>query len=234
MKKPFILLILPFSVVSHAVAQTAEHAVSEGKVQPADGLLAPPCEVVQPLAEECLTVVGIVGLALLLGLVVVHMLLRRSTERAEAAIAEIQRRQGILEEAVIGIDSHMATLVELATNRSAGALQQCGEDHELALKVADEIIRIELNLSRMDPALKGYKQLTKAVERIKNNFQAKGYEISSMLGQPYHEGMRIHADFVADESLTPGTSIITSVTKPQVVFNGQLIQKAIVTVTQNI
>ena len=65
-------------------------------------------------------------------------------------------------------------------------------------------------------------------------FLSKGYEIADMLGKVYNEGMRINADFVLDESLEPGTRIITSITKPQVIYNGELIQKAIVTVTQNI
>lgn len=55
-----------------------------------------------------------------------------------------------------------------------------------------------------------------------------------MLGKPYNEGMRINADFVLDESLKPGTRLITSIIKPQVTFNGEMIQKAIVTVTQNV
>ena len=91
-----------------------------------------------------------------------------------------------------------------------------------------------MNLSRMDSTVKGYKQLSKAVERIKNNFQANGYEIVTYVGQPYNEGMRINADFVIDEDLPEGTRTITSVSKPQVHHNGELIQKATVTVTQNI
>ena len=107
-------------------------------------------------------------------------------------------------------------------------------DHSLVLKVADEITRIEFNLSRMDSSIKGYKQLTKGIERIKNNYMAKGYEISDMLGKPYNEGMRINADFVLDENMESGTRLITSITKPQVIYKGEMIQKAIVTVTQNI
>ena len=102
------------------------------------------------------------------------------------------------------------------------------------MKVADEVVRIEMNLFRMDKSIKGYKQLSKAVERIKNNFTAQGYEIVDMLGATYNEGMRINADFVIDESLAEGSRIITSITKPQINYMGQMIQKAIVTVSQNI
>ena len=107
-------------------------------------------------------------------------------------------------------------------------------DHSLALKVADEIVRIELNMSRMDSSIKGYKQLAKAVERIKDNFKANGYEIVDMLGKPYNEGMKVIANFVVDEDLEEGKQIITGITKPQINYNGQMIQAAQITVSQNI
>lgn len=107
-------------------------------------------------------------------------------------------------------------------------------DHSLALKVADEIVRIELNMSRMDRSIKGYKQLAKAVERIKNNFQANGYEIVDMLGKPYNEGMKVIANFVVDETLEAGKQIITGITKPQINYNGLMIQAAQIIVSQNI
>ncbi|MBQ1613094.1 MAG: hypothetical protein II089_00390, partial [Selenomonas sp.] len=61
-----------------------------------------------------------------------------------------------------------------------------------------------MNLYRMDKNTKGYKQLAKAVERIKDNFMAHGYEIVDMLGKNYDEGMRLDADFVLDETLPEG------------------------------
>lgn len=107
-------------------------------------------------------------------------------------------------------------------------------DHSLALKVADEIVRIELNMSRMDSSIKGHKQLAKAVERIKDNFKANGYEIVDLLGKPYNEGMKVSANFVVDEDLEEGKQIITGITKPQVNYNGKMIQAAQITVSQNI
>ena len=117
---------------------------------------------------------------------------------------------------------------------AAPAMVSAETDHSLALKVADEIVRIELNLSRMDASVKGYKQLAKAVGRIKNNFQANGYEIIDMLGKPYNEGMKVVANFVPDETLKEGEQIITGVTKPQINYNGKMIQSAQITVSQNI
>lgn len=178
------------------------------------------------------TIYGILGLvSLLLLSSIVAYLLRKKVGKNFSAIEEVKTVQRKLEEESLSLDNKLVEMLDKQVNSSPAATTV---DHSLALKVADEITRIELNLSRMDPSIKGYKQLTKGIERIKNNFLSKGYEIADMLGKVYNEGMRINADFVLDESLEPGTRIITSITKPQVIYNGELIQKAIVTVTQNI
>lgn len=185
------------------------------------------------------SVIGVVILAFLFIIgVIVSFLLGKKVNMADSAIdnvretqSQLQAAQKKLEEESILLDNKLVELIEKKINSTPS---EAVVDHSLALKVADEITRIELNLSRMDSSIKGYKQLTKGIERIKNNFLAKGYEITEMLGKPYNEGMRINADFVLDESLEPGARIITSITKPEVLYNGELIQKAIVTITQNI
>lgn len=141
--------------------------------------------------------------------------------------------QSKMQEDSVKLDNQMLALMEKQMNATP-TIVSTEADHSLALKVADEIVRIELNLSRMDASIKGYKQLAKAVERIKNNFQANGYEIIDMLGKPYNEGMKVVANFVSDETLKEGEQIITGVTKPQINYNGKMIQSAQITVSQNI
>ena len=175
--------------------------------------------------------------ALLLGIGL--FFLRRKISNSESAIDTVRDAQKKLEEESVKIDNQLIDLLnnQLKTQsaKSQSVQQQpTAPDHSLVLKVADEITRIELNLSRMDPSVKGIKQLAKGVERIKNNFLSKGYEIADMLNKPYNEGMRVKTEFVYDENLELGTRIITSITKPQVVYNGELIQKAEVTISQNI
>lgn len=104
-------------------------------------------------------------------------------------------------------------------------------DHSLALKIADEIIRIHKNLSNMDPDTKGLKQLSASVDRIQDNFRANGYEMVDMLGKPYDQGMKISANFRPDESLEAGEQIITRIIKPQVNYKGVMIQAAQVEVS---
>lgn len=145
----------------------------------------------------------------------------------------LQIAQSKMQEDSVKLDNQMLALIEKQISISP-TKASAETDHSLALKVADEIVRIELNLSRMDASVKGYKQLAKAVERIKNNFQANGYEIIDMLGKPYNEGMKVVANFVPDETLKEGEQIITGVTKPQINYNGKMIQSAQITVSQNI
>jgi hypothetical protein len=104
-------------------------------------------------------------------------------------------------------------------------------DHSLALKVADEIIRIKKNLSSMDPETKGLKQLEFAVDRIQDNFKENGYEMVELLNKPYDQGMKVSAKFKPDETLKQGEQIITRIIKPQVNFNNVIIQEAQVEVS---
>lgn len=102
------------------------------------------------------------------------------------------------------------------------------------VKLADEIARIETNLSKMDKSVRGYKQLVQAKDRMINNVRANGYEIISLLGQEYNDGMQFQTRFVPDESLPEGKRIITGMIKMQVNYNGKMIQPAEIVVSQNI
>tara|TARA_B100000795_G_scaffold220721_1_gene175239 strand:+ start:1102 stop:2145 length:1044 start_codon:yes stop_codon:yes gene_type:complete len=99
-------------------------------------------------------------------------------------------------------------------------------DHSLALKVGDEIIRMRKNISSMPVDTKGLKQLSKALQRIQDTFKVNGYEMIEMLDKPYNEGMKVVANFVPDDNLEAGQQIITRIIKPQVNFNGVMVQSA--------
>lgn len=106
-------------------------------------------------------------------------------------------------------------------------------DHRLPLAIADELNRMETNLTHMQADVRGYKQLCRGVERMKAVLQAYGYEMVTLLGQPYADGMKVMAQFVIDEQMAPDEPArITGVTKPQVNFQGHVIQVAQVTVSQ--
>lgn len=159
---------------------------------------------------------------------------RKAQSSLETAQENMRKAQEKMQEEAIQLDNK---LIEILSNQSVTPPTTVADgelDHSLALKVADEIVRIETNLYRMDSSIRGYKQLSKAVERIRNNFSANGYEISDLLNKPYNSGMKCIADFVPNESLEPGQQIITGIIKPQVLFKGVMIQAAQITVSQNI
>jgi exonuclease VII large subunit len=99
-------------------------------------------------------------------------------------------------------------------------------DHSLALKVADEIIRIHKNLQQMDANTKGLKQLSASVKRIQDNFASNGYELVEMLGKDYNEGMKAAPSFISSEDIETGKQIITRIIKPQVNYKNEMIQSA--------
>ena len=104
-------------------------------------------------------------------------------------------------------------------------------DHSFAKRVADEIVRITTNLSRMDESVKGHRQLSASVRKLEQTLNANKYELADLLNKPYDEGMNLQAIFVEDDSIAAGKSIITRIIKPQINYKGKLIQAAQVEVS---
>lgn len=148
----------------------------------------------------------------------------------------LQAAQSKMQEESIKLDNQLLAIVQKQLDASVSlASKATGEpDHSLVVKLADEIARIETNLSKMDKSVRGYKQLVQAKDRMINNVRANGYEIISLLGQEYNDGMQFPARFVPDESLPEGKRIITGMIKMQVNYNGKMIQPAEIVVSQNI
>lgn len=157
-----------------------------------------------------------------------------SLDKVKKTQDEMKKAQEKLEEYSLKLDNKLMELFDRQLSSNSHSMNDRKPDHTFTLKVADEIIRIELNMSRMDSSIKGYKQLKKAVERIKDNLKANGYEIVDMLGKSYNDGMKVIANFIPDETLPEGSQIITGIIKPQINYNGQMIQAAQITVSQNI
>ena len=185
--------------------------------------------------------IGIMAVALLIFIIGVAYQLTKRIKLGNTSIDEVRKAQEALQlaqtkmqEESVKLDDKLLEMFDKQISTTPKVVGTNKPDHSLALKVADDIVRIELTMSRMDSSIKGYKQLAKAVERIKDNFKANGYEIIDMLGKPYNEGMKVTANFVADEELEEGKQIITGITKPQINYNGQMIQAAQITVSQNI
>ena len=152
---------------------------------------------------------------------------RRAQEALQAAQTKMQEES-------VKLDNQLLAIVQKQLDASSASKITGEPDHSLVVKLADEIARIETNLSKMDKSVRGYKQLVQAKDRMINNVRANGYEIISLLGQEYNDGMQFQTRFVPDESLPEGKRIITGMIKMQVNYNGKMIQPAEIVVSQNI
>lgn len=85
----------------------------------------------------------------------------------------------------------------------------------------------------MDPTVKGVSQLKNRAKAIWTTLNSKQYEIPDLIGKVYHEGDNIIATMELNEDLEEGTNRIKRVIKPQVSYNGKLIQTAEIVVEYN-
>ncbi len=191
------------------------------------------------------TWLGVLVIMIALGLLAcTYYILRKKISNGATTIDKIRSAQEGLESAQkamqeesVKLDSKLVELLDKQMNSSLNenkAIKERKEDHSFALKVGDEIAKIETNLSKMNPEVRGYTQLKQALNRIKDNFNAHGYEIVELLGLDYNDGMPFEAQFVPDDRLPDGKRIISGITRLQINYNGEMIQSAKIVVRQNI
>lgn len=177
---------------------------------------------------------------LLLGGIIYWLLGKRIANSKTDVETQIKNTKTALEEESIKLDSKLVEVLEsqLKLKQEEKQITPTNSnieiDHSLALKVADEIVRMQKNISKMDDETKGLKPLVKGIERIQANFASNGYEMVNLLNKDYDERMNIDViNFVVDENLAIGKKVITKIIKPQVNYNEVLIQRAQVEVSQN-
>ena len=169
---------------------------------------------------------------LLLGGLVYWLLGKRIKSSKTDVETQIRNTKASLEEESVKLDNKLLEVLETQLklkqeeSKSQPSISNEKADHSLALKVADEIVRMQKNLIQMDEKTKGLKQLNSSVQRIQDNFAANGYELVEMLGKEYNEGMKVTANFTPSEDLETGKQIISRIIKPQVNFKGEMIQPA--------
>ena len=144
---------------------------------------------------------------------------------------KLSKKQKEILEKQIQDSQKLADWLGKETEQNLGNNSSGEPDHSFAKRVADEIVRITTNLSRMDESVKGHRQLSSSVRKLEQTLNANKYELVKLLNKPYNEGLKVQATFVPDESLAPDESIITRIIKPQINYKGKLIQAAQVEVS---
>lgn len=178
---------------------------------------------------------GIIGLifAVLFSWLLYWLLSKRQKTNYTNIIQQLQNTKTSIEENLVKefekqiklLEASLQLIEQQRKNTQNRTNQEV--DHSLALKVANEINLIERNLSFMDSNVRGYRQLQRSVERLKENLHANGYEILELLGKVYHPGLPATiTNSIPDENLEAGKEIISKVHIPAVRYNDMIIQSA--------
>jgi hypothetical protein len=188
----------------------------------------------QKVRDELIYLIAAITAILIISGLLFYLLRKKMASQSEDLTKGLLETRTSLEEEFVKIDSKLVEIFE-SKMQLADVSAEAGNaqvDHSLVIKVADEIVRIQKNISRMDEKTKGLKQLSASVTRIQDNVVANGYEIVVMLGMPYSEGMKVSATFVPDEDLEEGVQVITRIIKPQINYQGVMVQSAQIEVSQ--
>lgn len=183
------------------------------------------------------TLYGIIALlfAILISVIVYFFLSKRQRTDKTEVIDQILKTKTILEEEQIKVYSKITEIhqdqLTLIKQERENAPKGVEPDHSLAKKVAEEMVKMQMNLAHMDTKIRGHRQLTIAVTNVYDNLRANGYEIIEHLNKPYSEGMNIEATMEPDTTLSKGEFIIKRVIKPEIHYNGKKIQNAQVIVS---
>lgn len=185
--------------------------------------------------QKRLIVLAIVGILLIA--ITAFILGRKISKRGDEVASLAAKADKLNEDIVSRMSSEVSNMQQLsqaigALSNTQGATSE--SEQKLILTLADRITFMEMTLFKMDSSVRGHKQLSKSIKQMKDNLLASGYELVEMLGKEYNEGLRVTANFVEDEELPQGKQIITGIIKPQINYQGKMIQSAQITVSQNI
>lgn len=177
-------------------------------------------------------------IVLALAIAVVSFIFGRLIAKRGTEVATLSARADKLNEEIVNRMSsqisQMQTLANQIISSSKVIPATSASEQKLITTLADRITFMEMTLYKMDSSVRGHKQLSKSIKQMKDNLMANGYELVDMLGKDYHDGMKVTANFIEDESLPPGKQVITGIIKPQINYQGKMIQSAQITVSQNI
>jgi len=111
--------------------------------------------------------------------------------------------------------------------------ESASAQHAIVLSIVNDLVRMQQNLDYMDNSVKGVSQLKNRVKSIFATLQSNQYDVPSLVGRSYHEGDNMIITLELNPEMAPGTNRIKRVIKPQVSYQGKLIQAAEVVIEYN-
>ena len=106
-------------------------------------------------------------------------------------------------------------------------------NNTMILDIINDLVRMRQNLEFMDDSVKGVSQLKNRIKSIYATLNSNQYEIPELVGHSYHEGDNMIGTMELNPELPPATNRIKRVVKPQVSYQGKLIQAAEVIIEYN-
>ena len=187
------------------------------------------------------TLWGIIAvlLALIVSGVIYFILNKKQKEDKSDVIDQLSKTKSSIEESLVKefgkqtelLETQLQLIEEQAKNQTSKSSSQ-EIDHSLALKLCDQINQMENNLNKMDQDVKGIKSLRKSIGNLKDNLAANKYEMPDLIGKTFNQGMNlIVVNTIPDDNLNKGDEIITKIIKPQINYQGKMIQAAQVEVS---
>ena len=177
-------------------------------------------------------------IAIAIVLVVIAFVFGKQIAKRDNEVASLSAKADKLNEEIVAhMSKEMTDMQNIAKQISSLAstpVADSDSEQKLIITLADRITFMEMTLYKMDSSVRGHKQLSKSIKQMKDNLLANGYELVDMLGKDYHDGMKVTANFIEDENLPEGKQIITGIIKPQINYQGKMIQSAQITVSQNL
>lgn len=107
-----------------------------------------------------------------------------------------------------------------------------GRDHNFALQLADEIIWLENKIIFEEHSDIELKKMNQRLLFFKQRLRENGYQMPDLLNQPYKPTLKAAVNFRPDSLLEKDQKLITKVIKPQLRFQGKIIQPAQIEVSQ--
>ncbi len=180
-------------------------------------------------------IIGILA-ALLLSLVVFFFLKSKLAKNTASLDTQIEKTRHQFEAESIKLDTKLVELLEKqlkisALDKTSSSGNENAKDHSLAKRVGEEIHRMRNRIATLPQDIKGITPLVKSLERLESQFNDDGYELIDLNGRPFADGHAVKAIFIPSDEVAKDERKITKVIKPQINYNGIIIQESEVEVS---
>lgn len=172
-------------------------------------------------------IIGVLLAILLSGLLYWLLSKRQKTDKTEV-VNQLQQTKTELSQESAKLDIQLLDVIEkqlqVADKLNA---TETAIDHTFHKNSANELQRIANYANTLAPESQEAIALQGSLGRLRNYFNASDYEISDFTGKEYDERipMKVKETFY-EETLRKGSEVISKTLKPQIKFNGKVIQEA--------